>query len=198
MINLLYPNNNKKIYKKKIDYANRGMKLEALINEANEYYKINDIAIIYKKPTPITINKVKYESDKKILTKGFFKNKSTLDYVGLYKGYYIDFDAKSTTNKTSFPLNNIHEHQIKHIESIIKHGGISFLIIEMNKEIYLLKGIDLLEYIKNNNRHSIPYNYIKEKGFNIKLKYSPTLDYIKIIKDYFIGGNYEKEKNNQK
>ncbi|MDD4406633.1 MAG: Holliday junction resolvase RecU [Bacilli bacterium] len=193
---MLYPNNNKKIYKKNINYANRGMKLESLIDEANEYYKENDIAIIYKKPTPITICKVNYESDKKILTKGFFKNKSTLDYVGLYKGYYIDFDAKSTTNKTAFPLNNIHHHQIKHIENIIKHGGISFLIIEMNNEIYLLKGMDLLVYIKNNNRKSIPFNYIKEKGFNIKLKYNPTLDYIKIIKNYFIGGHYEKEKNN--
>ncbi|MDD4705877.1 MAG: Holliday junction resolvase RecU [Bacilli bacterium] len=195
---MLYPNNNKKIYQKNINYANRGMKLEALINEANEYYKVNDIAIIYKKPTPITISKINYESDKKILTKGFFKNKSTLDYVGLYKGYYLDFDAKSTTNKTSLPLNNIHNHQIKHIESIIKHGGIAFLIIEINKDIFLLKGTDLLLYIKNNNRKSIPFNYIKEKGLNIKLKYNPTLDYIKIISDYLIGGHYEKEKNYQK
>lgn len=186
---MLYQDDNKKIYKKSICYANRGMKLEALINEANEYYKVNNIAIIYKKPTPITIGKVKYEANKKILTKGYFNNKSTLDYVGLYKGKYIDFDAKSTINKTSFPLNNIHSHQLKHIENIINHGGISFLIIEINNEIYILKGEDILAFIKNNNRKSIPYSYIKEKGFIIKLKYNPSLDYIKAIEHIFLGGN---------
>lgn len=192
---MLYPCNNKKIYKKNICYANRGMELEALINEANDYYKVNNIAIIYKKPTPVTISKVKYENNKKVLTKGYFNNKSTLDYVGLYKGKYLDFDAKSTINKTSFPIKNIHNHQLKHIENIINHGGISFLIININNEIYLLKGEDILSFIENNNRKSIPYNYIKEKGFIIKLKYNPTLDYIKVIEQIFQGGSYEKKEN---
>lgn len=188
---LLYPDNNK-IYKKNISYRNRGMQLEALLDEANKYYLVNDIAVIYKKPTPITISKVAYNNNNKVLTKGYFKNKSTLDYVGLYKGNYLDFDAKSTKNKTSFPLSNIHNHQIKHIENIINHGGISFLIIEINKEIFLFKGEDLLSYLKENDKKSISYHYIKEKGFNIKLKYNPTLDYLKVI-DYFIGGKHEKE-----
>lgn len=196
MITLLYPCNNKKIYKKSVCYANRGMKLEALINEANEFYKVNNIAIIYKKPTPVTISKVKYEDNKKILTKGYFNNKSTLDYVGLYQGKYIDFDAKSTNNKTSFPIKNIQNHQLKHIKNIINHGGISFLIIEMNNNFFILKGEDIISFINIEKRKSIPYNYIKEKGFEIKLKYNPTLDYIKVIEYIFQGGNYEKEKIN--
>ena len=36
-----------------INYANRGMQLENDINETNLYYKNFDIALIYKKPTPI-------------------------------------------------------------------------------------------------------------------------------------------------
>lgn len=56
---MLYPNNIKKTYKKEISYKNRGMDLEYLIEKANEYYKDNDIAYIYKKPTPIKVVKIR-------------------------------------------------------------------------------------------------------------------------------------------
>ena len=42
-------------------YSNRGMGLENDLNQANKYYLDNNIAVIYKKPTPITINKVNYK-----------------------------------------------------------------------------------------------------------------------------------------
>ncbi len=112
VVNLLYPNNIKKDYHHSISHANRGMDLEHLINDANKYYLDNDIAVIYKKPTPITISNVEYSDNEKKVTKGLFKQKSTLDYVGLYKGKYLDFDAKSSVNKTSFPLSNIHKHHL--------------------------------------------------------------------------------------
>ena len=40
-----------------INYKNRGMSFEQEINESNQYYLENDIALIYKKPTPIHIVK---------------------------------------------------------------------------------------------------------------------------------------------
>ena len=51
-----YPNKIKKKTEKVINYSNRGMNLENLINESNEYYVEKDIALIYKKPTPIGIS----------------------------------------------------------------------------------------------------------------------------------------------
>ena len=183
---LLYPNKIKKENTVKVSYANRGMDLEYLINEANNYYLINDLAVIYKKPTPIQINKVSFKTGKPEVIKGLFNQKSTLDYVGLYKGKYLDFDAKKTLNKKSFPLENIHSHQIEHIKKVIKHNGIAFLIIEICHEIYLLSGEKLIEFISNNERKSIPYKYIKENGYIINLSYSPVLDYLKVIdKVYF-------------
>ena len=190
---MLYPGNIKKEFNKQINYANRGMNLEALVNDANKYYEINDIAIIYKKPTPVTITKVKYEKNK-VLTKGQLKSKSSLDYVGVYKGKYLDFDAKSTLSKTSFPLSNISNHQIKHIKNILKHGGLSFLIIEINNEIYLFKGETLIEFISNNERKSIPYNEIKNNGEKIDLKYNPTLDYLNIVNRLYFKGENNEEK----
>ena len=88
------------------------MNLESLINDANDYYLEMNKAVIYKKPTPIGLVDVDYKKGE--IKKAFFKEKSTFDYNGIYKGKYIDFEAKESKSKTSFPLSNIHEHQIKH------------------------------------------------------------------------------------
>ena len=178
---MLYPNNIKKGKKSFINYGNRGMNLENLINETNEYYLNNDIALIFKKPTPIGIAKVSYNSFGKSIEKAYFKEQSTLDYNGLYKGKYIEFDAKETLNKTSFPLSNIHPHQLKHIRNVINHKGICFLIIKMNNLYYLLLGESLIYFIDHDERKSIPYDFIKTNAFELIEKYNPSLDYIKII-----------------
>ena len=176
-------------------HANRGMDLENLINETNEYYLAKDIALIYKKPTPIGISKVGYRNGKKILEKGYFKEKSTLDYNGLYNGYYIDFEAKVSLSDTSFPLSNIKKHQTNHIRNVIKHHGISFLIIKINNHYYYLDGHDYLDFIDHNDRSSIPIDYIKAHGYEIELSYNPNLDYLKIVdKIYRIKDGLDEEK----
>ena len=184
-----YPNNIKKQFTKlEVSHSNRGMNLEASLNTSNEYYLNKDIALIYKKPTPIGIVDVSYNNNKKTITKAYFKEQSTLDYNGLYRGKYIEFEAKETLHKTSFPLSNIHEHQTKHIRNVIKHGGIVFLIIRMNNNNYLLTGEDYISYIDSNDRKSIEYDYIHNKGHIIKEGYTLPLDYLDIIdKVYFKG-----------
>ena len=62
-----YPNNIKKSYKKETNYKNRGMDLEGLINDACKYYLEQDLAIIYKKPTPIGVVDVDYKNGAVIL-----------------------------------------------------------------------------------------------------------------------------------
>ena len=181
---VLYPGKIDKEFKRNISHKNRGMNLENLINLSNEYYLENDIAIIYKKPTPILVCKVDYK--KNLIKEGYYKTPSTLDYNGIYKGKYIDFDAKETLSKTSFPLSNVHEHQLLHMRRVINHGGISFLIIKMNNLYYLLDGKIILEFIELNKRKSIPYDFIKKHGLLIKEGIRPALDYINVIdKIYF-------------
>lgn len=176
-----------------LTFSNRGMGLEADINLTNQYYLDNDIAVIHKKPTPITISKVDYYSKKEaMIIEAYFRTPSTTDYNGIYKGKYIDFEAKETKSKTSFPLSNIHSHQINHLEKIVKHGGIGFIIVrfvslDLN---YLLLEKDLIGFIKNNSSKSIPLSFFKEKAFLINEKYTPRLDYLKII-DSIYGGKYE-------
>lgn len=173
-------------------YANRGMNLEADIEASNIFYLNNDIAVVYKKPTPITIAKVNYPSrSQAVIREAFFKTPSTTDYNGIYKGKYIDFDAKEVNSKTSFPLQNVHEHQLKHLSAIYKHGGIGFLIVRfipINKTFFLsIEKID--KFIKENSRKSIPIDYFLEEGHLIVDKYNPRVDYISIIDKYYFGGS---------
>ncbi len=144
-----YPNGMRKRVKKKpksstkIAYSNRGMSLEEDINVTNSYYLETNRAVIHKKPTPIQIVNVNYpKRSAAVITEAYFKQASTTDYNGIYQGKHIDFEAKETKNKTSFPLANIHEHQIRHMNAILKHGGISFFIIRFKKhdETYLYPG----------------------------------------------------------
>lgn len=173
-------------------YANRGMSLEGDLASTNEFYLVNDKAVIYKKPTPITISKVNYPSRREaVIKEGYFRTPSTTDYNGVYRGKYLDFEAKETKNRTSFPLDNIHGHQIKHLESIVKHGGIGFLIVRFTtvNKTFLLLYEDLSHFLKNNDRKSIPLSYFEDKGYIIKDKYNPRVDYLSILDKLYFGGN---------
>lgn len=179
-------NNNTDNY---IKFDNRGMGLENDINLTNQYYIDKKKAYIYKKPTPIQVTKIDYKNNSIIIKEAFFKEPSTTDYNGLYKGMYIDFEAKETTNKTSFPLANIHAHQINHIRNIKDNGGIVFLIVRfvsLNKD-FILMGKDFIDFIDNNDRKSIPLRYFEEKGYIIDISYIPRIDYLKVI-DKILGG----------
>ena len=185
---------------KKTFHNNRGMNLENDINLSNQYYVDTKKAFIYKKPTPIKIVKVDYPTKNNRtgnikIKEAYFENPSTTDYNGLYQGKYIDFEAKETNNKSYFPLENIHRHQINHLRNIYLNKGICFLIIrfiEYNKT-YLLFGREFFDFLDNNERKSIPIEYFEEKGYEIELKYSPRLDYLKIV-DKYMEVNYGQEK----
>lgn len=184
-----YPSGIKLNTTKNIAYDNRGMGLEEDINLTNQYYIDNNIAFIYKKPTPIQVIKVDYFKNSAIIKEAYFKEPSTTDYNGLYRGKYIDFEAKETNNKTSFPLKNIHKHQINHIKNIYENGGISFVIVRFNKlnKTYLLLGKDLISFINQNNRSSIPILFFEDNAYLIEEKYIPRIDYLKIIDSIFGG-----------
>lgn len=168
-------------YFKQKNFANRGMTLESDINITNEYYIENNIALIYKKPTPIKVAKIDYSHNK--ITDAYFECPSTLDYNGIYQGKYIEFDAKETNSKTSFPIANIHKHQIEHIKRVIDQRGIVFLLVRFNllNENYILMGQDLITFLNTNKRKSIPHEYFNQKGYPVQLKYTPRLDYLKEI-----------------
>ncbi|MGM9877031.1 MAG: Holliday junction resolvase RecU [Bacilli bacterium] len=167
-------------------YKNRGMFLENILNDSNTYYNSIDKSLIYKKPTPIKVLNVTYPNNRShLIDKAVYSNISTLDYNGIYRGKYIEFDAKECHNKTSFPISNVKEHQIEHIKKVIKQNGIVFLIIYMNNEFFLLKGEDFIEFLNNTDKKSIKFEYIIEKGYKIKESYLPRLKYLDAVDEAY-------------
>ena len=192
-----YPNGqeyqSKKVTRKKstaeisFSSANRGMNLEHDINLSNEYYKEHDICLISKRPTPINVVKVDYSKGAKI-THAYFEEQSTTDYNGVYRSKYIDFEAKNTKNKTSFPLNNITKHQIEHLKRVLLHQGIAFFIIQFEclGKVYLLDASYVIHFYENEERKSIPLSCFETNGVEIEQGYNPRLDYIKAVdRKYF-------------
>ena len=165
------------------NYKNLGMNLENDINNTNEYYETKKIAYIYKKPTPIKLVKVDYKKGE--IKEAYFEKPSTTDYNGIYKGKYIDFEAKETINSKGFPLSNIHKHQINHIRNIVKENGICFLIVRFSKlnKTYLLMANDFLFFVDNNKKTIIPIDFFEENGHIIKEKYMPRVDYLEVLNE---------------
>ena len=167
-------------------HGNRGMNLEEDINLSNEYYKQKGLCLITKRPTPINVVKVDY-SKGAIITNAYFEKQSTTDYNGVYKGRYIDFEAKSTLKTTSFPLANISKHQIEHLKNVLKHNGIAFFIIEFSKlqQVFLLDASYVINFYENGERKSIPYNQVVDNGHEIKKGFAPRLNYLDVIEKIY-------------
>ena len=165
-------------------HTHRGMRLESDLNDSNAYYREADKALIYKKPTPVQVVHVDYPARNKAkITEAYYKTPSTTDYNGLYRGRYIDFEAKETKNKVQFPIGIIHSHQIKHLKKVEKHGGIGFFVIRFTSynETYLVDAPLLIHEIETISKSSIPYSWFKENGHQVQEGYIPRLDYLKIV-----------------
>ena len=125
----------------------RGSTLEDLINHTNEKYREHKLALIQKIPTPIT--PVQIDKESRHITLAYFDQKSTVDYIGAVQGIPVCFDAKECHEKT-FPLQNVHEHQMAFMRDFENQGGKAFLIIHYTSEqrFYYLHIRQLLKFWK--------------------------------------------------
>jgi len=177
---------------KEVDFGRRGMSFEDQIEKTNAHYLACEKAVIHKKPTPVQIVKVDYpKRSAAAITEAYFKTPSTTDFNGVYNGIYIDFEAKETSNKTRFPLANIHEHQVKHIAAVAKQGGCAFVLIKLStlSEVYLLMSDTLATFwqqYKEGKRKSITRDELMEYGFPVPEGAYPSVDYLKVIDDIII------------
>ncbi len=186
--NLLHQNSQSPVKKKpQTNYGKRGMSLEEDLNETNAYYLAHERAVIHKKPTPVQIVKVDYpKRSSATIKEAYFKQPSTTDYNGVYQGKYLDFEAKETKNKTSFPLSNFHPHQMKHMKQVLNQGGFAFVITSFSSlgEVYLTRFDSFLpfwERMQNGGRKSITLAELKVHSTLIPYGLNPRLDYLSII-----------------
>ena len=123
----------------------RGSTLEDIINRSNDSYREKKLALIQKVPTPIT--PISIDKESRHITLAYFDQKSTVDYIGAVQGIPVCFDAKECAVET-FPLHNIHPHQIAFMREFEEQGGISFIILSytVKNEIYYLPFDEILRF----------------------------------------------------
>lgn len=145
----------------------RGSTLEEFINLTNEKYLSQGLALIQKVPTPIT--PLKIDKDNRHITLAYFEQKSTVDYIGAVQGIPVCFDAKEC-NTDTFPLQNIHSHQIAFMGNMEQQDGISFLIIfySHRNEFYYLRYEKIMEFwnrAQEGGRKSFRYEELEPEFF---------------------------------
>ena len=139
----------------------RGSAFESLINSTNEYYRKAGLALVQKIPTPIV--PLKFDPDKKLITKAYFEKDSTVDYIGVVQEIPICFDAKECHTDT-FSLQNIHDHQYNFMKEFEQQGGVSFVLILFTdrNDMYYMRFSELDEYIQRvKDGHAKNFKYME-------------------------------------
>ena len=160
----------------------RGSTLEDMINHTNEIYREKKLALIQKIPTPIT--PITIEKSTRHITLAYFDQKSTVDYIGAVQGIPVCFDAKECAVKT-FPLQNVHEHQIRFMKEFEEQGGIAFIILHFTAldEMYYMPFRDLEKFWKRmeaGGRKSFTYDEI-DKTYQIRASRDILVHYLETI-----------------
>ena len=160
----------------------RGSTLEDIINHTNEVYREKKLALIQKIPTPIT--PITIEKSTRHITLAYFDQKSTVDYIGAVQGIPVCFDAKECAVKT-FPLQNVHEHQIRFMKEFEEQGGIAFIILHFTAldELYYVPFRDLETFWKrmqDGGRKSFTYDEV-DKSYQIRANRDILVHYLETI-----------------
>ncbi|NBH70521.1 Holliday junction resolvase RecU [Clostridiaceae bacterium] len=162
----------------------RGSTLEDMINHSNEIYRDKKLALIQKIPTPIT--PITIEKESRHITLAYFDQKSTVDYIGAVQGIPVCFDAKECAVKT-FPLHNVHRHQVLFMEEFEKQGGIAFILLHFTTEdeIYYIPFKDLHRFwqrMEGGGRKSFTYEEV-DKSLRVRPHRDILVHYLEALKE---------------
>ena len=140
----------------------RGSTLEDFINRTNERYQQQGLALIQKIPTPIT----------------------PVDYIGAVQGIPVCFDAKECSMDT-FPLHNIHEHQMNFMRDFEKQDGISFFLIYYSTKnlLYYMRFEEIEVFwdrMKQGGRKSVRFEELDEEYF-MQLRQGVFVPYLEML-----------------
>lgn len=154
--------------------STRGKDLEKTADKANMRSRQKRESLILKVPTPMLIT-----------SGGLIPQQSTVDFVGILKGgHFLAFDAKETKIKTSFPLKNIHQHQLDYLNAVNYLGGIAFFMIHFKsvcEEVFICQ----LSFLNNrwDSYLGSGSKSIKYEDFEENCVKCPPSDYLQVLTD---------------
>ena len=160
----------------------RGSSFEEMINQTNENYRERNLALIQKIPTPIT--PVRFDPESRHITLAYFDKQSTVDYIGAVQGIPVCFDAKECA-KSTFPLQNVHPHQVEFMRRMEEQDGIAFLLIffSESEECYYMPFRELKVFwnrAEDGGRKSIRREELNPENFIRDIRF-PFIPYLEML-----------------
>jgi recombination protein U len=152
--------------------ANQGKAFEDLINYAvaMELQRTGG-ALIFKVPTAWKVQRrFNPYTGKREIVSAFPEMKSTVDYIGIFRGKGLAFEAKSTENKGAFPLSNIEQHQKEFLHDWQQRGGMSFFLIHfsLSHKTFYITYDQIAAFEQANKRRSITLEWFIENAIELK------------------------------
>lgn len=156
---------------------NKGMYIEELVGNTISFYNEQNIGIFEKRYLPIKV--ISIEKNKVI---GYLKEKSYVDFIGLYNKRHIEFETKQTNNDY-FKFSLFKEHQLKYLINIFNNGAISFLIIHFynHDKTFAISAFELISLYEKFKNKKIPLNYIERHFYKLEIIFPGILDLVSFL-----------------
>ncbi|WP_031542996.1 Holliday junction resolvase RecU [Mesoplasma photuris] len=153
---------------------NKGAFLEEIISITISKYTDQKIAIISKIPTNINFANI----ENNVIKKAYFALNTNCDYIGLWNGRYLEFEAKETYEKV-FKYSLLRSNQIKKLNDVDQMGGIAFIIVYLGyyDRFFLIKWNILNNYISSNKK-SITIDWFELYAHELFINENLKLDFI--------------------
>lgn len=157
---------------------NKGMYIEELVGNTITFYNNKNIGIFEKRYLPIKI--ISIDKNKVI---GYLKEKSFVDFVGIYNKRHIEFETKQT-NDNYFRFTLFKEHQLKYLINSHNHGSISFLIIHFYNfdKTFAINTSELISLYEKYKNKKISLEYIENHFHKLEIIFPGILDLISFLR----------------
>ncbi|MCL8211276.1 Holliday junction resolvase RecU [Mesoplasma sp. JKS002658] len=153
---------------------NKGLFLEEILNLTHNHYLQTNQALVNKIPTNIKM----FKKTGDIIHQAVFSPGSNCDYVGIYHGVYLEFEAKETYDSV-FKYQNLRKNQINELDQVINHRGLAFVIIYFDiVEKFFLIDWRVLKTHFSKTKKTIPWEWFTQFGHELKLDHHLCLDYL--------------------
>ena len=162
-------------------FANRGKAFEKMIVVSNKQYAMKRWAAVEKIEPPF-----KTLGYHRQYAYGYYESTGFVDFVGIANGRSLCFEAKSTNERTRFPLKSIKDFQYKILKDWYQQGSISFVLIEFEKRqvVFLLKFSQLQKWweaMQAGGRKSIPFEWFHFNCQRVMNDRGIPLDYLQAL-----------------
>lgn len=96
------------------------------------------------------------------------------DYVGLFRGHYVELEVKETRQR-SFPVHNIKLHQWQRLAAVNQHGGLALLVLYLGyQQQFFLLSFAVLQ--RHPARRFLTTAFLQQYGHELTLSHNLTLN----------------------